>query len=299
VVSSGGDLVRGVVLGFGPDGLRLRSDLFGELVLPAAQTALVVLREQPLALAQREALDGRPGLLLANGERLAGTVATIDERAVAVDTGRRVLQIPRERVVAVRTAAAASPTAGAWVRLANGDRLCGVPTAAAGALVVEGLCGRRELPAAWLRGGGGCGPARQSLSALPPAATAHQPELGEAPLWLADREVGGGWVMAGGLRAEQALVWRSGQEATWELDGSWQRLVCLVALGDGPGSAAFRVDGDGKALFTSKPIAGRGPARPLAVPLAGVRRLRLAVLPGADGVTAGDRAVWLHPTLVK
>lgn len=122
VVSAAGDVLRGSVEGLAGGSLRLRSDLAGDLALPAERVALVVLGPLPLATAQAEAQSAAPGLLLANGGRTAGTVTAIDERTVAVDTGRRVLAIPRERVVAVRLASIAALTAGTWVRLANGDR---------------------------------------------------------------------------------------------------------------------------------------------------------------------------------
>ncbi|MCK6491395.1 MAG: NPCBM/NEW2 domain-containing protein [Planctomycetes bacterium] len=300
LVSAAGDVLRGSVEGLAAGSLRLRSDLAGDLALPAERVALVVLAPLPLATAQAEAQSASPGLLLANGSRTAGTVTAIDERTVAVDTGRRVLAIPRERVVAARLASSNARAAGTWVRLANGDRLVGTLAATAtGAVTVEGLCGRRELPPGWLRAGGGGGERRLFLEAVPPAAASYLSVAGEAPTGAADRAADGGWVVAGGLRGERALAWRCGQEATWELDGGWQRLVALVALEDGPGAAVFRVDGDGRTLFTSQAQGARQPARPLAVPLAGVRRLRLAVLAPVEGASAGARAVWLYPTVVK
>ena len=83
--------------------------------------------------------------------------------------------------------------------------------------------------------------------------------------------------------------------ATVELDGKASRFRAAVGVNDTgrnePGSVEFVVQGDGKTLFSSGVMRGGQPAKPVDVPLAGVRTLVLLVTDGGDNMNS-DHGNW-------
>ncbi|MCX7805802.1 MAG: NPCBM/NEW2 domain-containing protein, partial [Planctomycetota bacterium] len=85
----------------------------------------------------------------------------------------------------------------------------------------------------------------------------------------------------------------------YDLGGRWRLLSGAVALNDDSGRAAtaatFKVVGDGRELWRSKPIQMAGVVQEMTVDVSGVKRLELIVdCPGSYG---NVHAIWLDPKL--
>jgi hypothetical protein len=89
---------------------------------------------------------------------------------------------------------------------------------------------------------------------------------------------------------------------TFKLDGAWRTLLGAVALADGDGRSAatpieFRVVGDGKILWTSKPMTRPRAPEKLEVRVSGVQVLRLEI--DCPGSFMRAHAIWVDPQLVR
>ncbi|MCA2214202.1 glycoside hydrolase family 97 catalytic domain-containing protein [Jidongwangia harbinensis] len=88
-------------------------------------------------------------------------------------------------------------------------------------------------------------------------------------------------------------------EVTVWLDAACTRFIAEVGVDDevtGPGSVAFEVLGDGRALASTGVVRRGEPARPVAADVTGVRMLTLRVTDGGDGKN-WDHADWGNPSL--
>ncbi len=96
---------------------------------------------------------------------------------------------------------------------------------------------------------------------------------------------------------------RWGEEAsvTVLLDGQFRRFHARVALADGsPPSESpctFRVIGDGRELWRSRPVRSQADAQNCTVDVTGVKHLQLAV--SCSGPTEGAHAVWFEPRVTR
>jgi hypothetical protein len=90
-------------------------------------------------------------------------------------------------------------------------------------------------------------------------------------------------------------------EIVVDLRGRYQRFRALLGVqwqGGGRGSATFRVSVDGEVKFETGPMSDSDPARPVDVPLAGARELRLTAGDSGDGIGC-DMANWVEARLVR
>jgi hypothetical protein len=300
VVLNDGDVIAGVVVGMQNGQVEVAGDLVGNKTLPASAITALVLAAAPLRdLAHLGTEPG--GVRFANGDRLAGTLTFLNANNAGIDTGKRIVEIPRERLALVRLAGNGARAATTHVRLATGERLSGkVRRADAKTLELEHpLLGAVVLPIALVTTVWSDGGALTALSSLP--FTANQAGfLGPAGAATADRTRAGGSLQVQDGSAERG-VWTSARsELVWTLDGSAERLVVEVGLDPAQarrGDAVVRVLGDGKPL-AEVPLAG-GAATVVNVPLAGVRQLTLVTDIGPDGTSTGDHVAWCWPVLVR
>lgn len=302
VVLADGDVVAGVVVGLQSEKIELASDRFGVRTLPVTGVAALILAPQPLTALARITDEPAGGRLL-NGDRLAGAVAFLNPAAAGINNGKRIIELPRERLALVRTGTAVVGTNGALqrVRLITGERLSGtLAKLDASTLVLKhAALGDLAIPVAliaslWSEGG-----ALVPLTSLP-AKVAQAGFLGPAALPRADGILNDGPTVVAGGMAEQVLRTQAECALTFTLDGGSSVLVGEVALDAravGRGNAVVQVLGDNQKL--AEIDLSDGVPHPLNVPLTGVRSLVLRTTPGSDQTTSGDLVTWSWPVLVR
>lgn len=280
VVTCQGEILRGLPGDTDQGALRWTSDLGGARSQPLDGVAAIILAPVDLD-ALPTLLAGGPGVLLVNGERVAGKLAFLNAEAVGLDTGRRVAQLPRGRVSAIvlrGLQAAEAPCT--WLLLASGDR------------VLAG--GSAEPPpesvvAAWRDG-----PGSALLAAQPPKRAQAADRLGAA---LPIRPGIGFPARVGGLATPTGVRLPARGEIAWAAAG-FNQFVGWAACPDGaqPTSAAVVLDGTVAWEQTLQPGA---PAVAMTLPLRGAAELVLRAAPLADGETAQRQVVWGMPMLVR
>lgn len=112
----------------------------------------------------------------------------------------------------------------------------------------------------------------------------------------ARRSVAGHPLRVGNENTDRGVGVHAPSTATVLLDGSAARFTARVGVdagSDAAGSVEFLVLGDGRELWRSGVMKKGDEARPVDVPLAGLRTLALQVTDGGDGI-AGDHADWLE-----
>lgn len=305
VVLVDGDVVAGVVVGLQSEKVELASDRFGTRTLPVAGVAGLILASQPLTGLARIADEPAGGRLL-NGDHLAGVVAFLNPAAAGINNGKRIVELPRERLALVRTGTALAPTTVAngavqRVRLITGERLSGTLTRLdAGTLTLKhAALGDLAIPVAlvaslWSEGG-----ALTPLTTLP-AKVAQAGFLGPAALPRADGAGNDGPAPVVGGTAEQVLRVQAECALTYALDGNAGALVGEVALDPraiGRGDAVVQVFGDNQKL--AEIALADGAVHVFNVPLAGVRSLVLKTTSGPDQTTSGDLVTWTWSALVR
>ena len=139
-------------------------------------------------------------------------------------------------------------------------------------------------------------PASMPLAELEPVtqwqasgALALNRSVGCTPLQIGDRAFAGG------------LGTHAGSEVVYQLGPGLERFEAWVGVDAGRrasrvASVVFQVVADGRMVFDSGVMRGGTPARPVSVPLAGVRELRLVVTDAGDG-TQDDYADWAEARL--
>jgi len=139
------------------------------------------------------------------------------------------------------------------------------------------------------------------LSDLAPAEYRHVPYLDLSWPFQRDRNVRGGWLRAGGRLYLKGLGVHSASRLTYRLDQPYRRFEAELAIDDhtgGRGSVGFRIFIDGKLRYTSPVIRGGQAPVPVAVDLAGAKRLDLVVDYGEEADVLDD-ADWLEARLVR
>jgi hypothetical protein len=302
VVLADGDVLAGVVVGLQNEKIELASDRFGTRTLPLAQVAGLVLAAQPLTALAR--LNDEPaGGRLLNGDRLAGAVTFLNPAAAGINTGKRIVELPRERLALVRTGTAlVAPTAAVQrVRLITGERVSGTVTKldATTLTLKHAALGDLAIPVAlvaslWSEGG-----ALTPLTSLP-AKVVQAGFLGPAALPRAEGALNDGPAPVLGGVAELVLCLQAECALTYSLDGNVSALVGEVALDPraiGRGDAVVQVFGDNQKLVEIN--LADGAMHALNVPLTGVRSLVLKTTGGPDHTTSGDLVTWSWPMLVR
>lgn len=156
-------------------------------------------------------------------------------------------------------------------------------------VLLPALCG------SCLGAAAGQNPTRYDLSKLDLSAV--EQEWGSAH---ANSSVDGRALSIGGRKLEGGIGTHASSSLVLELKGAATRLTALVGADDetlpNRGSIEFRVLGDGKLLWSSGLMRTGDAAKPLDLPLAGVKRLELAVGDGGDNINY-DHADWALVTL--
>jgi hypothetical protein len=294
VLTVGGEVLRGVPRSVAKGVLSFAGDLHGVRDMPMTGLSAIVLgavRSQQLdSLAAGEA-----GAQLANGDRVAGQLAFLNDEAVGIDTGRRIAQVPRVRVaVVVLRPLARQAASGLWMLLSGGDRLHVTSLApVADGIAVQGESGRLVLPptafsALW-RDDDRC-VALAQRTPLRATATDRQGQVLVIPGTRSFPGVFAGRCAAQGLElpARGEIAWSAGQATAF---------VAWVACAPGRQAATARVVVDGRVAWEGVVAPGAAPV-PLRIPLAAAREVALHCPAALDGETAGLAVVWCHPTLV-
>lgn len=123
------------------------------------------------------------------------------------------------------------------------------------------------------------------LSDLEPANKDQlKPLEGFLPLLRNDRNFNDGVLSMGGQSYGRGVALRATARPIWELDGNYKEFKAVLGADDSADGASVvkvRIDGDGRELYAGL-VARKDKPRPLALNVAGVRRLRIDV--SADGV---------------
>jgi len=310
VVLADGDVVAGVVVAVQNGQMEVASDRFGSRSLPLANVAGLILAPQSITVLARIGDEPAGGRFL-NGDRLVGTVAFLNPVAAGINNGKRIIELPRERLALVRTSSAmvvkvsakdsATSSAIQRVRLITGERLSGVLLKLDKATLTlkHAALGELKIPLALVASLWSDGGALTPLTTL--SATVTQAGfLGPAALPRANGAGNDGPLPVAGGTAEQVLRVQARCDLAYSLDGTSDALVSEVALdprASSRGDAIVRVLGDDKVL--AEIALADGNPHVLNVPLTGVRKLVLQTDTGPDGVTTGDLVTWSWPVLVR
>ncbi len=301
VVFANGDVLHGVPRSLQDGKIDFACDVLGPLKLSSADVAAIIF--SPIHSCDALASQGDfAGVVLANGDRVKGVPAFVNEQNVGLDTGRKVLQMPRERI-RMLVLRPPMPAIGERTRqvvwLANGDRLGGTLSSLSGdGFTLDGPHGVLKLPAASLRAMWSEGGVLTPLDSLTPASVVETPQF-DAHVGISIDRGPDGWLSIGGRRYARAIACHATSTCSYDLAGKYSSFVAEVGLASGPGSAVLKVVVDGKTAFDSGAVTSADKPRALCVSVASARELRLVVEAGADGDAVGDRAVWGWPTLIR
>jgi len=314
VLADGGLVVADVTAADGGE-LRAKSRWLGSLTLPRSQVAGLLVQPPTDRRRCQRLLDRiRAGaadadcVLLANRDELLGQVESLAGKTLTLrSAGSPVgVAVGKLQAVVFRRGLRGEAPVGltVWVGLADGSRLLCRRVQLENDTLRLTLAAGLELTAAaealiWLQPQGG----RVSyLSDRPAADYRHVPLLDLAWPFHADRNTLGTWLQCGSRVYAKGLGVHSASRLTYVLDGSFRRFEADLGIDDPPagdgGSVRFRVFVDGQPKFVSDVIRGGQPPVPMAVELAGAKRLDL-VVDYADRGDQLDRADWLNARLVK
>lgn len=296
-----GDVVAGVVRSVQAGKVQFASDGFGALNVPLEEVRGFVFTTHGLA-----GLAGEfAGVQLRNNDRVNGDLTWINEAKIGIDNGRRIVEVPRDRVALVACKSASKPAAARQcVRLRNGDRISGTLKALdarqaemSGTLFGDVKIPARSVAALWNEHG-----ACVSLSDLTAAEVKQVPQFSESFPHAVDRYSTGDFLSIDGVRYERGLNCHSHCELTYVLDGAYSQFISDVGIDDeaGPsGEAVVAFIGDNQTLFTTPSLRRGEAARTVKVPVTNVKRLRIQVQFGANDSSVGDSITFGWPVLVK
>ena len=273
-----GDILVGNAISLQAGVASIASGAFGLIQVPAADLAAVLVAPTSAASPARSP-KAFTGAILVSGERVAGQPTFLNPTHAGVDNGKRVVQIPRERVAAL-VMQPVRPMTKPVVRLglATGDRISGSVTAAAdGAWSLQHALGTWTIPRYQIGSWWTEGAERTALSALQPLATYRDdldPPL--VPMRL-DQDSEGTWLRLGTTRFDRGMMLRAGTTAAFTIEGSWKSLVAVMGVAHG-GPAVVRVMQGQKTLWDSGPLTAGAAARPCVVSLQGVTSLSISVV---------------------
>jgi hypothetical protein len=324
IMLSGGGLIVADGIWIEKEQLRANSASLGKIGLPLELVAGVLF----VPPGDRAALDPWTARLSAatqsdriwldNGDTLAGTIVGLDEprkqsRSLALQTETGVSQLPADKIVAIslNSTLAEKPRAAglrSLVGLSDGSRVTAIELTANKNTARIKLAGGASLSSSTdalvaLQPLGG---RVIYLSDLKPASYRHIPFLEMAWPYQADASVLGSTLRAGDQIFAKGLGMHSPSRISFDLDGSWRQFRAEAAVdaeAGTRGSVTFRVftdDGSGNWQQQAKTeiVRGGDPPLPIAVDLAGVKRLSLLV-DFADRGDELDHADWLNARLVR
>jgi hypothetical protein len=141
------------------------------------------------------------------------------------------------------------------------------------------------------------------LSAALPATVDEVPALGAKPPfpWKKDAAASGGAMTLGGKVYRKGLGVCSRSVLEYDLGEKYRTFAATIGLDDAAGPTAgvdFLVIADGKEIFR-KSMARSSKPESVLLPMSGVKRLRLEVGYGEDGMSFGDYADWADARVTK
>jgi len=309
IVLRGGGSLRGAIQGGSGRAIVLQSAVFGSLECPLQAIARIELPvDQPAKpLEPAEKLDR---LLLRNGESVEGTVESLGAKGIRFRSDLLGgLEVGFDRITALtlaREGGATPPKPKGVVAIVHADD----GTVVAGRVrgLADGRLGLQALFGATLsldvarvlrvefRGG-----RLVYLSDAEPTAVKETPFFDLAWRYRRDRSVEGNPLRMGERTYAKGLGVHSRCELTYALDGAYRRFLADVGIdeevGD-KGNVDVTVLVDGKARFERKGVTGRDKPIPVAVDVAGAKRLTLIVDFGRE-LDICDHLDWANARLVR
>lgn len=314
-----GGTLHGEVVAAGPDAVVMYNPRVGELVVPFAQLEAVTFHRttgpteqagQLLASARAERQAGQDVLVATDGNEakaVPGALTRLDPQSSEFLFNNRPRRIETARIFGVVFAAGAQPAAAAQMllKLRSGDAVPGQP--ASDALVGRTLrfatsFGRTlDLPLDALASLEIRNPRVVPLSDLEPQSVKTSGLIHEPWPWRRDRSVGNTPMSLAGRRFDRGLGVHARTELVYALDGAYETFAATVGIDDEVrprGAVEFLVAVDGQSAWTSGVLRGTDRPRPVVVPVAGARTLKLTVDfgPGAD---LADWADWADARLIR
>ena len=133
------------------------------------------------------------------------------------------------------------------------------------------------------------------LSSINPVKVEETPLLGPSTApWRRDLASSGGPLTLAGRVYRRGIGVHSRSVLEFDLGGQYRAVAAVIGLDDSAGEGSgviFRVVADGKEIHTKSVAYGDKPGN-ISLPINGVKRLRLEVDYGDDGVDFGDYADW-------
>lgn len=299
----------------GESNLTVQSLALEELAIPLESILGLILESPP----EPDAIDALMGrvrsepreselLWLANGDKLPGSFAGLDEKNVSLRTAAARVDLDRSGVVALGFAPAQVSyrrPEGPFLELTLGDgsRL-GVTSARVerGQIVATTrFKAEIRLPIGELAQVHALNAAVAYLSDREPNGSQYVPYLGPTRPYRRDATVAGEVLHLGGRAFDRGLGMQSRTLLAYKLEPGSRRFQALIGLDDrvGPvGNAAFKVLVDGKVRYESPPMAAREAPRAVDVDLSGARLLILITEFGERG-DVQDHADWVEARIIR
>ena len=301
VVLTNGDIIAGGGLVFQNGQVTISSDRFGLRTFPAAAIAALMLAPQRTVKLLR-ITDTSAGAIFANGDALSGNLAFLNAASAGIDTGRRIMDMPRARISLLRLATTAvPPVAQHHVRLVSGELISGIMTSLnnESLLLTHALIGDVQLPLSMISHWRYSGDSIIPINRL--TLTTKQSgflDAGIAPSM--DKTWRNEPLMIDGQVAEFGLGTRARCNISFDVMNPATSFIATVALDASyglRGDAMVRVLGDDKPLFEIALTDHK--SHTIVVPLHGARRITLVTDAGADGTTIDDEVIWAWPVVVR
>jgi len=154
----------------------------------------------------------------------------------------------------------------------------------------------QEIPESWIRRIRFSSDRVVFLSSIAPALVEETPLLGSSSAfpWRKNVAASGGPLRMGGRIFRKGIGVHSKSVLEFDIEARYRSLAGTIGLDESAGQEAgvtFRVLADGKEIYKKGFVHGDKPEN-ISLPMDGVRRLRLDVDYGEDGVDFGDHADW-------
>ena len=312
VLLAGGDRLRVRVGGTTDEALQLRSRLFGELAVPWEAVAAIALRgdEGPAVPRRpRNAALNQDVLVLTNGDSVGGTILSMDEQQIELDSTVGEVKIVRSGVASIffnpdLTHVPEPEGLHALVWLSDGSRVTAVALRSAGNRLVldTPYRVRLEVDASAVEQVQFFGGPLVYLSDLEPAGFEHTPYFTVRWPFQRDRSVGGNPLRLRGTTYAKGLGLHSDSRLAYDLGARFRRFEATIGIDDetdGVGSVVFRVVVDGKERYASPVV--RGTDEPITlepIDVAGAQTLELLV-EHADYGDVQDHSDWVDARLLR
>ncbi len=300
IILANGDVIAGATLSLQNGQASLTTDRFGTHTIPAEALAAFILAPQTTHNLTRINVMSA-GAEFSNGDALSGNLTFLNNGSAGINTGKRIIDIPRSRLTLLRLETALTPSSAPhYLRLVSGELVSGtIITLTDKQVVLEhSIFGKITLPIEMVACWWTVSTHIQPLSQI--ASTSTQTgflDAGIAP--EKNRTWRGDILKLAGNTVEHGLYTRARSEATFTLTQPATAFVVTVARDQAygqRGDAVVRVLGDKKVL-TEVTLADHN-SHTITVPLAGISTLTLITDSGADGTTTDDEVVWAWAAVI-